>query len=147
MIYIILIVLFAFLTMYNLVKRTELLYKIQIRWTHMIAFIITAILLFFICYFILPYNIYNYLVAIVFLLYTFSGLICRGFNKKGVYNVNEITNLSRFVKWQDVQAINIAYNEEEYFDVTFVSGIRSFEHRYSNDVEQVLLKVKSDLNI
>lgn len=147
MIHSILIILLSIATIYNLVKRTDLIYNTIMKRTDLIALTITSILLFILCYFILPYNLNSYFVAIAFMLFTISSHLVRGFNKKGVYNINEIVTIARFIKWQDIKAINIAYNEKEYIDVTFVTDFRSFEHRYKNEIEKILIKVKVDLKI
>ena len=133
--------------MYNLIKRTEVEYRVIFRKSYIVSAIITFTLLMILCSVILEYNIQNYLLAIVFMIYTISGYIVRGFNKRGLYHINEITNTAKFTKWQDIKAINIAYNEEDFIDVTFLTGIKSINHRYKEEVEKVLIKVKSDLNI
>lgn len=143
----VLIGIFALATVYNLFRYINILVMAKIKNTEIIslAAIIAIIILLFYKY--LDPNIYNYLLATIFILYSISGIIANGYNKKGVFAHGHITFLSKMTKWKDITEINLEYNADNFVDVIFVTKTRVIRHRYDESSEAAFLKIKKDLKI
>lgn len=147
MIILILIGIFSVATFYNLLKYIEIKSKANLIIADYISFAIVIILIAFLFIKVLNNNIYNYILAIVFLLYTISGVISKGYDKSGVYNNGHITFLVKYTKWRELKEIKLEYNKDGFVDVFFATDTRAFRHRYKEEQEKVFLRLKRDLKI
>ena len=147
MLYNIFIIIMSLGTIYNLIKRTELMYHAKVTVSNYISIGIMIIALLYLNIYVLDYNLMNYLASITMILFTYSGMISRGFNRRGIYNTSFITFLAKFSPWKDVKNIDIEYNADNYIDIVIATDLRAFRQRYKEENEETIRKIKKDLKI
>lgn len=147
MIQIFLIILLSIGTIYNLIKRTEIEYFAEVTIGHYLSIIFLIFILLYLNIYIFKYNFNNYLVSLTYIIYNFSAILSRGFNRKGIYNMSFLITRTKFYPWNIVKALKLNYLRKSGIDVDIVFDVRVFNHRYSDDYEKILLKIKKDLKI
>lgn len=144
---IICIIIFSIIIIYNIMQYVKIIVKSDFVKTDYISLFIVIFSLFMIYIKILDNNILNILLIAVFLLYTISGYLNRGFDKKGIYDYSHITFLAKFVKWSEIKEIKIEYPEDNKIDVLFVTNTKAFKHRYDEKLEEFFRKIKKKFKI
>lgn len=144
---IVLMIIFGAITIYNLSKYTDIIVRAKITIADIISLIIVLVLLYIAFNSILEHNILNYALVIIFFLYTVSGIIVRGYNKRGIYDFGKITHIAKFTKWNQVDSIKFEYFAKDAIDVIFVTKIRAIRHRYDEKYENSIVKIKKELNV
>ncbi|MGY3776598.1 hypothetical protein [Helcococcus sueciensis] len=147
MIQIMIMIIFASITIYNLSKYSDILIRAKFTIADIISLIIVLILIFVAFKSIIEKNAINYSLAIVFFLYTISGIIVRGYNKGGVYDFGRLTHIAKFTKWNQVDSIKFEYFAKDAIDVIFVTKTKAIRHRYDEKYEDSIVKIKKELNI
>lgn len=147
MIQIALMIIFGSISIYNLSKYTDIIVRAKITIADIISLVLVLGLIYIAFNFILEHNFLNYTLAVVFFLYTVSGIIVRGYNKRGVYDFGNITHIAKFTKWNQVDSIKFEYFAKDAIDVIFVTKIRAIRHRYDEIYENSIVKIKKELNI
>ncbi|EHR32682.1 hypothetical protein ACWOAQ_08835 [Helcococcus kunzii] len=145
-IYYLLIFAFSAAIIYNISKYVDLLYKAYITKANITAMIITVGIISVIIVqnnFNLSYIIFGVLI----ILYTISGMIVKGFNRTGITTTGTFTFLAKYIKWKDVKAMDITYLKDGYVDLTITDNNRAFNHRYKEELDVVLLKIKKELKL
>ncbi|MFM1540374.1 hypothetical protein [Helcococcus ovis] len=146
MIYIVLILFLSIGIVYNLVKYVDIQYRTAITKSNYISFITMAILLFVVISFA-RYNFYNYILAILLLLFSISGIISKGFNRRGIITTGNITFLAKFIRWDSVKNMELTYLSEGYVDLILSTDTFALKHRYPEEYEELLLKIKKELKL
>lgn len=147
MIQIILMIIFGAITIYNLVRFSEIIVRAKITLADIISIIVIIFLIYILFRNFLALNIYNYLLATVFLLYAVSGILVKGYNKRGVFDFWKLTHLARFTKWNKIDDIKFEYLKDNSIDVIFVTKTRVIRHRYDEKLEKEFIKLKKHLKI
>ncbi|MFM1538748.1 hypothetical protein [Helcococcus bovis] len=146
MIIIILIIFLSIGIVYNLVKYVDIQYKTAITKSNYISFLIMAILLFVAISFT-SYNFYNYILGILLLLFAISGIISKGFNRRGIITTGNITFLAKFISWDKVKTMELTYLSDNYVDLILSTDTLALKHRYPEEYEELLLKIKKELKL
>lgn len=144
---IVLMIIFAAITIYNLSKYTDIIVRAKITIADIISLIIVLILVYIVFNNILEQNILNYALGVVFFLYTVSGIIVRGYNKLGIYDFGKITHIAKFTKWNQVNSIEFEYFAKDAIDVIFVTKLKAIRHRYDEKNENSIAKIKKELKV
>lgn len=146
MIIIILIIFLSIGIVYNLVKYVDIQYRTAITKSNYISFLIMAILLFVAISFA-SYNFYNYILGILLLLFAISGIISKGFNRRGIITTGNITFLAKFISWDKVKNMELTYLSDNYVDLILSTDTLALKHRYPEEYEELLLKIKKELKL
>ncbi|MFM1524915.1 MULTISPECIES: hypothetical protein [Helcococcus] len=146
MIIIILIIFLSIGIVYNLVKYVDIQYRTAITKSNYISFLIMAILLFVAISFT-SYNFYNYILGILLLLFAISGIISKGFNRRGIITTGNITFLAKFISWDKVKTMELTYLSDNYVDLILSTDTLALKHRYPEEYEELLLKIKKELKL
>ncbi|MFM1582796.1 hypothetical protein, partial [Helcococcus ovis] len=93
------------------------------------------------------YNFYNYILAILLLLFAISGIISKGFNRRGIITTGNITFLAKFIRWDSVKNMELTYLSEGYVDLILSTDTFALKHRYPEEYEELLLKIKKELKL
>ncbi len=144
---IVLMIILGAITIYNLLKYTDIIVRAKISVSDIISLIIILVLIYITFNSILEHNILNYSLAVIFFLYTFSGILVRGYNKHGIYDFGKISHIAKFTKWNQVDSIKFEYFAKDAIDVIFVTKIRAIRHRYDEKHENSIVKIKKELNV
>lgn len=145
-IYYLLIFAFTIAIVYNISKYVDLIYKAYITKANITAMIITIAIISVIIV-QNKFNLSYIIIGILITLYSVSGMIVKGFNRKGITTTGTITFLAKYIKWKDVKAMDITYLKDGFVDLTITDNNRAFNHRYKEDLDVVLLKIKKELKL
>lgn len=144
--YYLLIFAFTIAIVYNISKYVDLLYKAHISIANIIAIIITTLA---VSYKIVQtkFDLSYVILGTLLILYIISGVIVKGFNRTGITTTGTFTFLAKYIKWKDVKAMDITYLKDGFVDLTITDNNRAFNHRYKEELDAVLFKIKKELKL
>lgn len=144
--YYVAIVILSIATIYNLTKYLDIMYKAFITKSNITAMIILTGIVFVLST-ANGFDIRTFTLGILIILYSISGIIVKGFNRRGITTTGTFTFLAKYIKWKEVVAMEITYLKDGYVDLTITDNKRAFNHRYKEEYDVVIMKIKKELKL
>lgn len=146
MLYYLFMLVLAAATIYNLSKYVELEIKAKLSFDNYVSMTaVIAILAVLIRQW--GFIFQNIMLAILLILYSISGILVKGFNRKGITTTSAFTFLAKYIKWTDVIDMTLEFPVEDAVDLTVMTNTKAFTHRYDEKYEKTILTIKKDLKM